>query len=152
MATDHAYYRIKLLWVLAAVAASFVVALVGAAQNQIPPPPAGGPAQAVHSILVKFDYDFQLTPACTSRITKNCIQRFVVYDISGGASESERNKLFTVPLPPNRSGMIRGISAISPPLALASGKHLLAVTALVSVTIPQNESSPQVCAIWVTVP
>ena len=153
MPTDHAYDRAKLLRALAAVAASFVVAAVSAGQNQTPSqPPSAVPVQGVHSISVKFDYDFQLTPACRSRVTKNCIQQFVVYDISAGVSKTERYKLFTVPLPPNPSGKVHGISGTSPPLALESGKHLFAVTALQSVTVPNKESNSQICAMWVTVP
>ena len=153
MPTHRADDRIKLWRTLAAVAASFILAVVSAAQNQTPPhPPTAVPTQGVHTISVKFDYDFHQTPACTSRVTKNCVQQFVVYDISAGASKTKRYKLFTVPVPPKPRGLVHGISGTSPPLTFESGKHLLAVTALESVTNPNDESNPQVCTMWVTIP
>lgn len=36
-----------------------------------------------HTITVKFDYNFTSTPACSQKVTKKCIAKFVVYDISG---------------------------------------------------------------------
>jgi len=134
-----------------AVAANFLLALVSAAQNPTPSPPPA-PAHGTHTITVTFDYDFRLTPACTAAVTKNCVQEFVVYDISSGASKAKRYKLFTVPLPPTPGGMVHSIQATSPPLDFESGKHLIAVTALESGTDPNNESLPQACSTWITVP
>jgi hypothetical protein len=141
----------KSLVFFAAGAAGFLLVLVSAAQNPTPSPPPA-PTHGVHTITVTFDYDFRLTPACTARVTKNCVQEFVVYDISAGASKAKRYKLFTVPLPPNPSGMIHGIQATGPPLDFESGKHLLGVTALEPGTNPNNESLPQACSTWITVP
>ena len=123
----------------ATLAAVFVLALASAAENQtpaLPPAPTPAPTHGVHTIKVTFDYDFRLTPACTSHVTKNCVQQFVVYDISGGTSKTTRYKLFTVPLPSNPVGMVHGIPGTSQPLDFESGKHLLAVTALEPSTTP----------------
>jgi hypothetical protein len=110
------------------------------------------PTHGIHTITVTFDYDFRLTPACTATVTKKCVQEFVVYDISAGASKAKRYKLFTVPLPPNPTGMVHGIQATSPSLDFESGKHLLGVTALAPGTDPNHESSPRACSTWITIP
>jgi hypothetical protein len=115
-------------------------------------PPSPPPTHGVQTITVTFDYDFRLTAACTATVAKNCVQEFVVYDISAGASKAKRHKLFTVPLPPNPSGMVHGISATGPPLDFESGKHLIGVTALEPGTDPNNESFPNACSTWITVP
>jgi len=36
-----------------------------------------------HTIVVTFDYDFTEVPACSEKVNKKCIAKFVVYDISG---------------------------------------------------------------------
>jgi hypothetical protein len=78
-----------------------------------------------HTITIKFDYDFRLTPACSQGLTKKCVKRFNVYDISAG----NRILLFSIPVPDDTVGFVRGISVTSPPLPFAPGKHILAVTA-----------------------
>jgi hypothetical protein len=78
-----------------------------------------------HTITIKFDYDFRLTPACSQGLTKKCVKRFNVYDISAG----NRILLFSIPVPDGTVGFVRGISVTSPPLPFAPGKHILAVTA-----------------------
>jgi len=125
--------------------------MVSAAQNPTPSPPPA-PTHGGDTITVTFDYDFRLTPACTASVTKNCVQEFVVYDISPGASKPKRYKLFTVPLPPNPTGMVHGIQATSPPLDFQSGKHLLGVTGLGPGTDPNNESPPRACSTWIAIP
>jgi hypothetical protein len=98
-----------------------------------------------HTITVKFDYNFTSTPACSQKVTKKCIAKFVVYDISGG----KPYKLFEIPAPADASGAVKGISGESQPLLFESGKHLVAVTA-------QNdsgeESSAPASAVWVKIP
>jgi hypothetical protein len=98
-----------------------------------------------HTITVKFDYNFTATPACSQKVTKKCIAKFVVYDISGG----KPYKLFEIPVPADASGAMKGISGESQPLLFESGKHLVAVTA-------QNdsgeESSAPASAVWVKIP
>jgi hypothetical protein len=98
-----------------------------------------------HTITVTFDYDFTATHACSPKITKKCIAKFVVYDISG----DKPYKLFTIPVPADATGPVKGVSGESQPLLFESGKHKLAVTA-------QNdkgeESNSYAATIWVTIP
>lgn len=97
------------------------------------------------TITVKFDYDFRLNPACTATsTTKKCIKLFNVYDITGG----KRDWLFSVPTPAQASGNMKGITATSPPLALAPGKHTLAVTAR---SADDAESETNVCTTMIDV-
>ena len=98
-----------------------------------------------HAITITFDYDFTATHACSAKITKKCIAKFIVYDISG----DKPYKLFTIPVPADATGPVKGISGQSQPLLFESGKHKLAVTA-------QNdkgeESSSYACTVWITIP
>jgi hypothetical protein len=98
-----------------------------------------------HTITVKFDYDFTTTPACSQKVTKKCIAKFVVYDISGG----KPYKLFEIPVPADASGAMKGISGESQPLLFESGKHLVAVTAQKD---SGEESSAPASAVWVKIP
>jgi hypothetical protein len=100
---------------------------------------------AKHTITVKFDYDFTTTHACSQKVTKKCIAKFVVYDISGG----KPYKLFEIPVPADASGAMKGISAESQPLLFESGKHLVAVTAQKD---SGEESSAPASAVWVKIP
>ena len=100
-----------------------------------------------HTVTVTFDYDFRLTPACSAKVTQKCVQRFVVYDISGGPSK--RIRPFFVAVPDGASGPVNGIGGRSPELDFESGKHLLAVTA----QNPEGvESDPSDATIWITIP
>jgi hypothetical protein len=105
------------------------------------------PAHSQHSVTVTFDYDFGLTPACSKKITKGCVQQFVAYDISAGASHS--SMLFPIPLPPNPVGAVHGIVATSPKLDFESGKHLISVTAQGP---DGTQSRKSICTTWVTIP
>jgi hypothetical protein len=97
------------------------------------------------TITVKFDYDFRLGPVCTTAgTTKKCVKLFNVYDITGG----KREWLFSVPTPAQASGNVKGITATSPPLTLAPGKHTLAVTAK---SADDAESETNVCTTTVDV-
>ena len=89
---------------------------------------------AMHSITVQFDYDFTKTPACTAKVTSTCVQTFNVYDISG----EKPYFLFSVPVPPNAQGMMKGISATSPRMLFAVGRHRIAVSAV----MPNGQKSP----------
>jgi len=102
---------------------------------------------ATHTITVKFDYDFSKTPACTKKITRRCVDQFVVYDISAGVAQ--RTKLATIPLPDTKKGLVRGIEGTTPPLVFESGKHLIGVTA----QGPNGfESDPRQITTWVEIP
>lgn len=89
---------------------------------------------AMHSITVKFDYDFTKTPACSAKVTTGCVQKFDVYDISG----EKPYLLFSVPAPANAQGAMKGITATSPRMLFAIGKHRIGVSA----QMPNGEKSP----------
>lgn len=126
----------------------------GQPSGQSPPPPVttdtshpAAPAHSQHSVTVTFDYDFGLTPACSKKITKACVQRFVAYDISAGAGHSAM--LFQIPLPANPAGAVHGIVATSPKLDFESGRHLVSVTAQGP---DGRQSRKSVCTTWITIP
>ncbi len=95
------------------------------------PPPAGS---AMHSITVKFDYDFTKTPPCSAKVTTACVQKFDVYDISG----DKPYLLFSVPVPANAQEAMKGITATSPRMLFAVGKHRIGVSA----QMPNGQKSP----------
>jgi hypothetical protein len=66
-----------------------------------------------HTIVVTFDYDFTAVPACSEKVSKKCIAKFVVYDISG----EKPYKLFTIPVPAGAAGKVKGISGESQPFS-----------------------------------
>ncbi|MGB9069194.1 MAG: hypothetical protein WCC21_11555 [Candidatus Acidiferrales bacterium] len=117
----------------------------GAAPIQGSPRP--GASHGVHVVTVTFDYDFSKTPACTAKITKHCITQFIAYDISGSA----RNPimLFPIPLPPDHSGPVKGITKASPPLDFESGKHLISISAM---SAEGTHSKRSLCTTWITIP
>jgi hypothetical protein len=97
-----------------------------------------------HSITVKFDYDFHLTPPCSPEAKKNCVSEFVVYDISQG----KKIKLTSFPVPAGAKGKVQGISATTPRFEFAKGKHIIAVVA----RAPDGaESDPKQCTTIVKV-
>jgi hypothetical protein len=116
-----------------------------AAPIQGSPPPAA--SHGVHVVTVTFDYDFSKTPACTAKITQHCITQFIAYDISGSAKNPIM--LFPIPLPPNPSGPVKGITKASPPLNFESGKHLVSVSAM---SADGTHSKRSLCATWITIP
>jgi hypothetical protein len=96
------------------------------------------------TITVRFDYDFRLSPACSTSSTKKCVKLFNVYDITGGKTKW----LFSVPTPAQAFGYIKGITGSSRPLPLVPGKHVLAVTARAG---DDAESETNVCTTTVYV-
>jgi hypothetical protein len=98
-----------------------------------------------HIIVVTFDYDFTAVPACSEKVTKKCIAKFIVYDISG----EKPYKLFTIPVPAGATGKVKGISGESQPLLFESGKHLLGVSAQRD---SGEESNPHATTVWATIP
>jgi len=98
-----------------------------------------------HTIVVTFDYDFTAVPACSEKVSKKCIAKFVVYDISG----EKPYKLFTIPVPAGAAGKVKGISGESQPLLFESGKHLLGVSAQRE---SGEESNPHATSVWATIP
>jgi hypothetical protein len=92
----------------------------------------------MHRITVHFAYDFTETPACPSNVKATCVQKFSVYDISGGKPYF----LFAVPVPENAHGVMKGITATSPRMLFAVGEHRIAVSAQ---TADGKESAPRAC-------
>jgi hypothetical protein len=76
-------------------------------------------------VTVSFNYDFNLSHACSLTLTKNCVKQFNVYD----ATDEEQVKLFSIPVPADAAGLVKGITGTSPPLSLRAGEHILVVTA-----------------------
>jgi hypothetical protein len=105
-------------------------------------PPAAG--SAMHSITVQFDYDFTKTPACTAKVTTACIRTFDVYDISG----EKPYLLFSIPVPANAQGLMKGIAATSPRMLFAIGKHRIGVSAQMS---NGDKSPPRDCKVIIEI-
>ena len=136
--------KLAMIVASAAIAAGVCFAQ-GQAQSQTQPQSQPQSQTPKHTITMTFDYDFTATHACSPKVTKKCIAKFVVYDISG----KKPYKLFTIPVPADATGPVKGITGKSELLLFESGKHLLAVTA-------QNdsgeESSSYACSVWITIP
>jgi hypothetical protein len=128
----------------------FAVGLTGAlsssAQNASSPAPQPAPSSK-HTITVNFDYDFSKTPACSKTVTKASVQKFIVYDISAGLKV--RTKLFSIPVPPGETKLVKGIMGKSPLLLIESGRHRIAVTAQMA---DGKESDIDAGMTWVEVP
>ncbi len=79
----------------------------------------------MHKVSVQFDYDFGKHPACTEKpAVKNCIKQFDVYDVSG-----QKFRLFSIPVPKDATGFVKGIAGTSPSRAFLPGTHYISVTA-----------------------
>jgi hypothetical protein len=132
------------------VMALFVIGLAGAlsgtAQNASSPAPQPA-SSSKHTITVNFDYDFSKTPACSKTVTMACVQEFIVYDTSAGLKV--RTKLFSIPVPPGETKLVKGITGKSPLLLFESGKHRIAVTAQMA---GGKESDIDASMTWVEVP
>lgn len=89
---------------------------------------------AMHSITLTFDYDFTKTPACSATVKTRCVAKFSVYDISS----HKPYFLFYAPVPSGAHGLMKGITATSPQLLFAVGKHRIAVSA----QEPDGKESP----------
>ncbi len=101
----------------------------------------------MHTVTVTFDYDFRLTPACSTKVPKNCVMQFVAYDISAGVKSA--TMLFPIALPANPAGLVKDITATSPKLDFESGKHLISVSAMGP---DGRHSQKSLCTTWVTIP
>jgi hypothetical protein len=110
----------------------------GSAQSQTPAPTAVSTESAKHVITLTFDYDFTKTPACSATVKVHCVAKFSVYDISS----HKPYFLFFEPVPDNAKGLMKGITATSPQLLFAVGKHRIAVSA---VEPDGSESPPHEC-------
>jgi hypothetical protein len=110
----------------------------GSAQSQAPAPTAASSESSKHSITLTFDYDFTKTPACSATVKVHCVAKFSVYDISS----HKPYFLFFAPVPADAHGVVKGITAKSPQLLFAVGKHRIAVSA---VEPDGSESPPHEC-------
>lgn len=119
-----------------------------AGQNPAPAAPAAS-GSAMHSITVKFDYDFTGNPVCKPKMKKKeadaCVAAFVVYDIS---SPAKLYKLFSIPAPPDSKGIVKGITATSPRMLFGVGRHRIGVAA---VSGNGRESPPVDCNVIVDI-
>jgi hypothetical protein len=126
---------------LAAVAATGAIGAIDdcVQQAQEKEPKRGEPSgSAMHTVTVKFDYDFTRTPLCGGKIKDSCVSTFTVYDISG----PKAYKLFSIPAPANAKGMMKGIKATSPRMLFGVGRHRIGVSA---VSASGKESPPIAC-------
>jgi hypothetical protein len=98
-----------------------------------------------HVVSVTFDYDFTETSACSPTVLTGCIAQFNVYDV--GARKPV--KLFSIPAPAGAHSLTKDIVGKSQPLAIESGKHVLAVSAQ---TASGEESSLQECTAGTVLP
>ena len=79
----------------------------------------------MHKVSVQFDYDFGKHPSCAEKpAVKNCIKQFDVYDVSG-----QKFRLFSIPVPKDATGFVKGITGTSPSRAFLPGTHYISVTA-----------------------
>jgi hypothetical protein len=102
---------------------------------------------SLHTISFSFDYDFRVTPACSPKVTKQCVQQFNFYDISMGIAN--REKLGSIPVPAGAMGLVKGISAKTESFLFGPGRHRLAVSA----QMPNgDESDLSKCTIIVKIP
>jgi hypothetical protein len=114
-------------------------------QNQGQTPPTSG----MHTITVKFTYDFRLTPACSGKVRKKCVAQFNLYDLSAGYKH--RTKLFSIPVGTVTERSVRELTGTSPLLLFESGRHLIGVAA--QGPEPEKlESNPKECTTWVEIP
>lgn len=107
---------VKLLLVPLVVATVLVSLLYG-----------GTKEPSTHRITFTFDYDFSVTPACSTKVTQECIQQFNLYEISAGISNPK--KLGSIPAPIGATGYVKGVTVTTEPFLWLPGKHRLAVSA-----------------------
>jgi len=102
---------------------------------------------STHTILVTFDYDFAVTPACSPTVTQKCVKQFNIYDISPGIPK--RTMIGSIAVPLNATGLVRGISGKTEPFQFNPGRHRLAVSA----QMPDGtESDLRLCSVMVQIP
>ena len=102
-------------------------------------------APGQHTVSVTLNYDFTTDPACSSTLTKGCVQQFNIYDVT----TSTPVKLFSVTAPPGGTGPVNGITGTSGLLTLRSGVHVFGATAQMA---DGTESNPNASTATVTTP
>jgi len=104
-------------------------------------------SQSTHKITFTFDYDFRVTPACSSKLKQACVQQFNFYDISAGIPK--RTKLGSIPVPTGATGLVKGMTFTTESFLFNSGRHMFAVSA----QMPNGaESDLSKCSTIVRVP
>jgi hypothetical protein len=105
------------------------------------------PPQAVRrAVTVTFEYDFSKYPPCSAKVTKKCIQQFNVWEVSA----LKPIFLFTIPVPPNATGMVNEITGSSPTKRVFfTGPHRFGVSA--KMPAPDGESDPYQCMVFAQV-
>ncbi|HTZ46523.1 MAG TPA: hypothetical protein VMH20_02970 [Verrucomicrobiae bacterium] len=122
----------------------FLVSLSGVSAQTSSPTQAPSPT---HTIRFTFNYDFAITPACSNKVKVVCVQQFNFYDISQGADK--RVKLGSMPAKPGAKKLEKNISGTSDPQVFNSGRHRVAVAALLS---DGRESDVRQCSVVLTIP
>lgn len=92
-------------------------------------------ATGQHTVAVTLNYDFTTDGACSTTVTKNCLQQFNIYDVTTGTPV----KLFSITAPAGATGPVNGITGTSGQLSLKSGVHIFGATAQMA---DGTESSP----------
>jgi hypothetical protein len=101
------------------------------------------PQVVQRTVTVAFDYDFSKYPPCSAKVTKKCIQQFNVWEVSDPAKQLF---LFTVPVPPDARGVVKGITGTAPKKrAFFTGPHRFGVSAKTPEPGPRGESNPYLC-------
>jgi hypothetical protein len=101
------------------------------------------PQVVQRTVTVTFDYDFTKYPPCSAKVAKKCIQQFNVWEVSDPAKQLF---LFTIPVPPDAQGMVKGITGTAPKKrAFFAGPHRFGVSAKTPEPEPRGESDPRLC-------
>jgi hypothetical protein len=101
------------------------------------------PQVVQRTVTVTFDYDFSKYPPCSAKVTKKCIQQFNVWEVS---DPTKQLFLFTVPVPPDSKGMVKGITWTSPnKRVFFTGPRRFGVSAKTPEPGPRDESNPRLC-------
>lgn len=108
--------------------------------------PEGPPQTVRRTVTVTFNYDFSKYPPCSATVTKKCIQQFNVWEVSA----DKPIFLFTIPVPPNATGLVKDITGTSPKKRVFyTGPHRFGVSA--KMARPDGESNPYLCMVFAQV-
>jgi hypothetical protein len=101
-------------------------------------------APGQHTVTVTLNYDFTADNACSTAVTKGCLQQFNIYDLTSGTPV----KLFSLPAPSGANGPVTGVTGTSGLLAIKAGVHIFGATAQMA---DGTESSPNASTATATV-
>jgi hypothetical protein len=80
-------------------------------------------ATGQHTVAVTLNYDFTTDGACSTTVTKGCLQQFNIYDVTTGTPV----KLFSITAPAGANGPVNGITGTSGQLSLTVACTFLAL-------------------------